>query len=229
MITGDGLAGCPDGAPYERVISTAAIREVVPVAWASQLRPGGRLVTPWGTDWSNGVMLTLVKDADGVGTGRFSGDLAFMRVRSQRRALHAFEPDPADIAAAEVSTTDCRGRDLDRMLNPGKGLFAIGARLAAANLVTEWGAYGPLHHNFELDDPDTRSWARLDANLNDPAPFTVHQFGPRRLWDEVVAAYDWWYENGEPGLDRFGLTVTPEGAQTLWLDDPAHVVRTWEH
>ncbi|MGH3777747.1 MAG: hypothetical protein ACRDRR_18795 [Pseudonocardiaceae bacterium] len=48
MITGDGMAGYSAGAPYDRVISTASIREVVPRAWLDQLRPTGRLVTPWG-------------------------------------------------------------------------------------------------------------------------------------------------------------------------------------
>jgi protein-L-isoaspartate O-methyltransferase len=70
------------------VISTASIREVVPRIWLDQLQPAGRLVTPWVTDWSNGVLLTLILAKDGVATGRFSGDLAFMRLRSQRRALY---------------------------------------------------------------------------------------------------------------------------------------------
>ena len=228
VITGDGMLGYSSDAPYDRVISTAAIREVVPRTWMQQLRPGGRLVTPWGTDWSNGVMLTLLVDQDGVGTGRFSGDLAFMRIRAQRRALYAFEPRPDAIAAADVSTTVCRGSDLDRMLNPEKGLFAIGARLASVSKDMEWDKHGSLHHNLELDDATTGSWARLDANLNDPAPFTVYQLGPRRLWDETEAAYDWWYDNGKPTQDRFGLTVDLDrGIQTLWLDEPDSVVRQW--
>ncbi|MGB6162216.1 MAG: methyltransferase domain-containing protein [Pseudonocardiaceae bacterium] len=50
VITADGLSGHSAGAPYGRVICTAAIRERVPWSWLDQLRPGGRLVTPWGTD-----------------------------------------------------------------------------------------------------------------------------------------------------------------------------------
>ncbi|MGH3899796.1 MAG: methyltransferase domain-containing protein [Pseudonocardiaceae bacterium] len=182
VITGDGMAGYSAGAPYDRVISTASIREVVPRAWLDQLRPTGRLVTPWGTDWSNGVMLTLKLDKNGAATGRFSGDLAFMRVRDQRRALYGWEPADSDVERAKISTTQCRGSDLDRMLNPDKGTFAIGARLACCCLVMEWNKHGKLHHNLELDDGATKSWARLDANLNDPAPFTVQQLGPRKLW-----------------------------------------------
>lgn len=225
VVTGDGLAGYPACARYDRVISTASIRELVPEAWLDQLQLGGRVVTPWGTDWSNGVMLTLHQGEDGAATGQFSGDLAFMRIRSQRPARYGWEPEASDIERAEISTTDCRGSDLDRMLNPEKrGNFAIGARLASCCLIVEWDKRGKLHHNLELDHSATGSWAQLDANLNDPAPFTVRQLGPRKLWDEVKAAYDWWYEQGEPGLDRFGLQIR-DGRQWVWLDEPDNVVR----
>jgi hypothetical protein len=77
------------------------------------------------------------------------------------------------------------------MLNLAKGTFAIGARLASCCLVVHWDSHGELHHTLELDDGATKSWAQLDANLNDPAPFTVCQLGPRKLWDETETAYDW--------------------------------------
>lgn len=224
IITGDGLAGFPSYAPYDRMISTAAIREIVPPAWLDQLRPGGRLVTPWGTDWSNGVMLTVDLAHKNVASGRFSGNLAFMRFRSERRALYGWRPAVEDIERAQISTTKCRGSDLDRMLNPDKGTFAIGARLASCCLVVKWDKYGELHHSLELDDGVTQSWAQLDANLNVPAPFTVRQLGPRKLWDEAEAAYDWWYEQGEPGLDRFGFECH-DGLQWICLDEPDNIVR----
>jgi hypothetical protein len=146
-----------------------------------------------------------------------------MRIRSQRRSLYGWSPAADDIAQAQISTMNCRGSDLDRMLNPAKGLFGIGARLASC-LIVQWNSRGELHHTLELDDGATRSWAQLDANLNDPAPFTVRQVGPRKLWEEVETAYDWWYEQGEPGLDRFGLH-SHHGRQWIWLDKPDHVVR----
>lgn len=33
----------------------------------------------------------------------------------------------------------------------------------------------------------------------------------------------WWVRAGRPGLERFGLTVTPE-AQHVWLDEPRGVI-----
>ncbi|MGH3867053.1 MAG: hypothetical protein ACRDQ4_13110 [Pseudonocardiaceae bacterium] len=68
-----------------------------------------------------------------------------------------------------------------------------------------------------------RAW--LDANLTSPDKLVVRQLGPRRLWDEAEAAYDWWYAHDKPTLARFGMTVTAD-TQTVWLDTPSTVIRT---
>jgi hypothetical protein len=52
-------------------------------------------------------MLTLHVAANGTVTGRCGGDLAFMRLRAQRPRF--YEPDEADIAHAEVTTTEVHG------------------------------------------------------------------------------------------------------------------------
>jgi protein-L-isoaspartate(D-aspartate) O-methyltransferase len=45
VVLGDAEHGVPDGAPYDRVIVTAAAWDIPP-SWISQLAPGGRLVVP---------------------------------------------------------------------------------------------------------------------------------------------------------------------------------------
>ena len=45
VILGDGALGCPDGAPYDRIIATVGAYET-PTAWLEQLAPHGRLVVP---------------------------------------------------------------------------------------------------------------------------------------------------------------------------------------
>ena len=228
VVTGDGEAGYPAAAPFDQVISTASVRETVPRAWLEQLRPGGRLVTPWSTDYAKGALLTLDLDETGTAHGRFSTYLSFMRLRAHRRGLFGWEPDEDTLADAKISTTQCRNVDLDRMLDPAQGNLVIGARLHNVSLVFDRDAHGPGHHVVELDDLATRSFARLDWPTTSTEPFTVSQFGPRRLWDEAEAAYDWWYEHGQPGPERVGLSIQANaGRQVAWLDSPDTVIRTW--
>jgi protein-L-isoaspartate O-methyltransferase len=224
VITGDGAEGYPDAAPYDRVIATAAVRETVPTTWLAQTRPGGLIVTPWGTDYCNGVMLTLHVTTDHSATGRFHGDLAFMRLRAHRRRF--YEPTDAQIQCAEVTTTDVHGWDFFYMINSDQAGFSIGLQVPRCALTVELNKYGEGHHVLELDDITTQSWARLDAHLTSPNPLIVHQLGPRRLWDEAVAAYDWWYKQDKPDLARFAMTVTTD-TQTVWLDEPSTVVRAF--
>lgn len=47
VLTGDGARGHPEGAPFDRVLSTVAAPQV-PYEWVAQTRPGGLVVTPWG-------------------------------------------------------------------------------------------------------------------------------------------------------------------------------------
>ena len=224
VITADGTEGYPDAAPYDRVMATAAVRDTIPTTWLAQTRPGGLIVTPWGTDYCNGVMLTLHVSTDHSATGRFHADLAFMRLRAHRRRF--YEPTDTHIQRAEVTTTDVHGWDFFHMINSDQAGFSIGLQVPRCTLTVELNKYGDDHHILELDDITTQSWARLDAHLTSPHPLIVHQLGPRRLWDEAVAAYDWWYEHDKPDLTRFGMTVTSD-TQTVWLDDPSTVVRAF--
>ncbi len=45
VVPGDGAAGYPPGAPYDRVIATVGVSDLAP-AWLDQLAPGGRIVVP---------------------------------------------------------------------------------------------------------------------------------------------------------------------------------------
>jgi len=45
LVVGDGYAGWADGAPYDRIMATASVRDI-PLAWRDQLREAGILVVP---------------------------------------------------------------------------------------------------------------------------------------------------------------------------------------
>ena len=59
--TGDGATGCPERAPFDAILVTAAARSV-PQALIDQLAPGGRLVIPIGADPLAQDLFLLEKD-----------------------------------------------------------------------------------------------------------------------------------------------------------------------
>ena len=62
--TGDGATGCPERAPFDGIMVTAAAR-TIPPALIEQLAPGGRLVIPLGGDPFNQDLVLVEKDAHG--------------------------------------------------------------------------------------------------------------------------------------------------------------------
>ena len=65
VIHGDGLAGAPDLAPFDRIIVTAAIAEV-PEALVDQLAEGGRMVLPLGPHPGPQHIVALTKGPTGL-------------------------------------------------------------------------------------------------------------------------------------------------------------------
>jgi protein-L-isoaspartate(D-aspartate) O-methyltransferase len=61
---GDGTAGAPDLAPFDRIIVTAAAEDV-PAALAAQLAAGGKMVLPVGPRHGAQYLVSLTKQPDG--------------------------------------------------------------------------------------------------------------------------------------------------------------------
>ena len=63
---GDGLAGAPDEAPFDRIMITAAAEEI-PQGLLDQLADGGKMVLPLGRRGGAQHIVKLSKTADGLG------------------------------------------------------------------------------------------------------------------------------------------------------------------
>ena len=74
-----------------------------------------------------------------------------------------------------------------------------------------------------LADPTDGSWARAQSTGDGQA--SVIHGGPREVWAEytqLASTWDTEHDRAEP--TRYGLTVTTEGDQWLWLDEPDNPV-----
>lgn len=221
VVVGNGAHGWAPRAPYNRVIATCAVNRV-PYAWVSQAVPGAVIVLPWGTGLRNGVLLRLVVEAtpDGlVASGPVVDDSAFMWMRAQapahRDVMAVVNAHPGEevITKARVHPRDAFGDD--------DALHAIGVMVDCRSTVGH-NPQDPEEWTLWLGDGDTGSWASVDVAPGLDAS-EVTQHGPRRLWDEVEYAYQWWTDSGRPGRTDYGLTVTSSGQQ-VWVREPSNLV-----
>ncbi len=219
MITGDGAHGYPPRAPYDRVLSTAAVGQV-PHAWVAQTRPGGRVLTPWGTAYLNGALLSLTVGEEGTATGRLVENVAFMWLRDQRLPWTWVRDCVYDEDKAVVSHT---GIHPGRVTDDYHAALAIGLLVPGCEYRYCHAANDSSKYTVWLLHPESRSWASIDYTPS-AGTHEVNQLGPRQLWDEVEAAYTWWVQAGSPTAEQWRFTVTPQGQQVdlAGIHCPAH-------
>jgi protein-L-isoaspartate(D-aspartate) O-methyltransferase len=80
---GDGGSGCPERAPFDGVMVTAAAPRI-PEPLVEQLAPGGRLVIPIGRDPLNQDLVLVEKDAQGIARERHLFPVAFVPLMGAR-------------------------------------------------------------------------------------------------------------------------------------------------
>lgn len=221
VVCADGIAGWPDTAPYDRVLATAAvIAGRLPYAWVRQTRPGGLILTPWGTAYCNGGLLRLTVHDDHCATGRVVGNAAFMRLRAQRTPFgHAARLGDLVDASAVESVTNVPP---DQVVT-GDGGFSVGLHLPHVQCSIYYD--DAEHYEVLIYHVDSASVATVTVTPYAAARgcYPIRQHGPRLLWDEAEFAYCWWVAHGRPARTRYGLTVTAE-QQHIWLDEPANTI-----
>lgn len=82
LIVGDGSGGWPEGAPYDRIIVTAAAREIPP-ALLAQLAAPGRMVIPLGPPHGDQTLHLIERDPDDTLHERDVLDVAFVPLVSK--------------------------------------------------------------------------------------------------------------------------------------------------
>lgn len=72
----------------------------------------------------------------------------------------------------------------------------------------------PDHLLVQPDD----SYAAITGTAGN---WTVVQGGPHRLWSQVEGAIEAWHAAGEPGIETFRVTVTPDEQRVHIPDGPS--------
>ncbi|MCX3063424.1 methyltransferase domain-containing protein [Streptomyces beihaiensis] len=217
LVCGDAARGYPDAAPYGRIISTYSPTHV-PAAGLEQAAPGALvLVSLVGSLRAYGYV-RLSKRSDTEASGRFiNGDVSFMPSREMG------SPEIGPLIRSALADRR-RSRGADPVIHPDvvdeQGLmWAAQVALPGTtrlSLTTENGSGRWFIH------PDG-SWAVLETRTD--ADVRAFQGGPRPLWSELEKIITRWLSDERPGLERYGLTVTPN-ANTVWLDEPGRTVGT---
>ncbi|MEU8935763.1 ATP-grasp peptide maturase system methyltransferase [Streptomyces sp. NPDC048409] len=208
LLVGDGRAGDPEGAPYDRLIATCGFRNIPP-SWLEQVRPGGVILTTL-RGWMRSLGLVKLIAAGDSASGWFSeDDPSFMIARQQQAPKNlGMVPGPDEGTVRKAThgpeaLTDSGPAFMAQLAAPDARFFSMtvhGGRLST----------------FVLDSV-TESFAVLTAA---DGGWEVRQGGRRRLWDAVESAVATWEEHGGPSSAAFGVTVSCDG-QVVWLGNPS--------
>lgn len=210
---GDGMAGAPDMAPFDRVSATHAVARI-PQAWIGQTRPGGLVCAPLLIADQFDVFVRLDVAEDGSASGPVLFPVSFMGDRAA--APPAAQERVDDMGRETTGTLDVPQILADRR-------FWV-LQLAVPGLTVA----GPL-----VEDGDDTVWLSLPDGswavgwVPQGASWdgcTVVQYGRRDVWTLAEQAWARWEDAGRPALDDFGLTVTADGVHRLWMREPGNVI-----
>lgn len=195
VVTGDGVLGHADRAPYDRVVATCEL-PAIPAEWLAQCRPGARILAPF----ASGLVALTVRGPDRA-EGRFlPGSAYFVALRGQA-AQTVTAPRPGEAESVRPTGVPARvaGNDLFRFL---------------LTLIA-----GPLDIGWSPGTGTARLTAADGATATTGPDHRTHLTGPRDLWALAEAAHALFRAGGHPARSRFGLSVAGD-RQWTWLDDP---------
>lgn len=208
IITCDATGDLPG--TFDRIVPMVSL-PAIPPSWLAALRPDGRLLFCL---TGGSVLITARKTPDGSALGRVEYErAAFMPARHgpSYQARHPIpgltdDTDGDDITTSPYPVVDPTwGWELDAILSvTTPGLAYSTTTNPDTGTTTTW-----------ITHPDG-SWARATGKPAEPA--TVHQAGPRRLWDTLDAIRTDWLSKGYLPLRGARAQIDPDGTCHLTQD-----------
>lgn len=212
LAAGNGLAGYPANAPYDRIVATVAV-PAIPPTWIAQSAAKGRILANLYRELGSGALALLAVNgqlAEGHFVAQYGG---FMPVRSCPVASALSLVRKARGTTGEERVTQVAGQVLD---NPSFAFLA--ALLVPGQRLEVEPEARP--REFWLVGRDG-SWAC--QMMDRRGRLIVNQHGRHRLWDILEDTFNAWTSLGEPPRESFGLTITVDGCHTLWHAHPGGI------
>ncbi|WP_369199023.1 ATP-grasp peptide maturase system methyltransferase [Streptomyces djakartensis] len=203
LLTGDGLLGDDDSAPYDRIIATCAVR-TVPVPWLEQTRPGGQILTTIGGWLNASELVRLTVHEGGTASGPvLGGEVSFMLARPHLPPTLGILPDLSTGKEREASIgadvlTDWTTRFVAQFAVPTAQQLRL--RL-------------DQHDEEVLFDAESGSFAALHE---EDGRWIVRQGGPLPLWDAVEEQLGRWHAAGTPAVEEATVRVTADNQSIHW-------------
>ncbi|MGH3856163.1 MAG: hypothetical protein ACRDR6_22280, partial [Pseudonocardiaceae bacterium] len=190
-------------------IATCSV-PALPTAWLEQAAPGAVILADV-RGKIGGTVARLSVAGDGTATGRFLPlGTSFMWLR------HTLNFAPPDRIWAPESEPAHSVTGVNPTLLHTSSLFGFVAQWHLPEVT--WGQLtddGTPGIHLRAPDGSRASVRGTTAS----GGFPVTQAGPRRLWDRVEEAHEFWLQVGQPQYDQFGITATATG-QHVWYNHP---------
>ncbi|UWE07370.1 methyltransferase domain-containing protein [Actinacidiphila bryophytorum] len=195
VTAGDGALGCPERAPFDRIIATAALREIHP-ALLEQATVGAVIVAPIGS----GIVRATVSEP-GHAEGRFLPTPALF----MPRRTPGMDPDFETLRQQTPERTTVPVADVLERLR-----FPLSLAL-------------PGYHSCSWRDTDgtvtaVGLWTDDGSTALATTTGQARQTGPHHLWSTVEHLAST-FPTGSPPHEAFGITATPTGHH-IWYGAP---------
>lgn len=221
LIAGDGAEGTDSHGPFDRIIATAAV-PAIPLAWITQLKPGGKILANVRGELAGGALCLLTKDStDDEVIGPvlpIGGHFMWLRPEANNpHRPHEHHRVPARGTRSRTST------QLDPAAIPVDEVgfrFLLQLQLRGVRALDRGQVSDPTvrdGHPAIIVDAFDGSRAEAFVTPGPDGAYRVIQSGPRRIWDTVQATARLYRDLGEPGPGRFGVVANPS-TQFVWFD-----------
>ena len=197
LLWRDGYLGCPERAPFDRIVGTVCCTDLSP-HWAHQLAPAGKMLIPLQHGGPNTTPLMKISKKNGNLSGRIAGWSGFMNIQGEMSIQHPWARAPWDSSLDESSIR--RLPPLPEMPDCGWEWEKLTLLDFHYFLALEDGRTCNLQRGFGLWD-ENKGFV-LSPSSKEQEPVTL-LYGDESLYREYLQIYERWRALGRPRARDF--------------------------